>query len=66
MNKLEFVLGWLRAVTQVNNYNYNKNNTIEFQEFAHNVKLGLGWLGAGAQGYMYSYTIIEFVNNFLK
>ena len=57
-------LGWLRAVVQGYNYNYNtmdlwnhfQKNSISFRR---NMGLGLGWLRAVAQGYNYSYNKIK-------
>ena len=55
------VLGWLRAVAQGYNYNYNKIElgkyvfSNEFTELWNNIEFGLGWLRAVAQGYNYSY-----------
>ena len=38
----------------------------EFKSFGNQIKLGLGWLRAVAQGYKYSYNKIKLANNFQR
>ena len=60
---MELGLGWLRAVAQGYNHNYNTielpNFSKEFIKLGSKIKLGLGWLRAAAQGYNYNSNSIE-------